>query len=61
MKVIELCGSEHCTVVKIEDDRVEIGEDGNLCVLSKLLLLTKPSNMFYFTGDGRNRRSKDFS
>jgi Xaa-Pro aminopeptidase len=26
-----------------------------------VLLLTKPSNMFYFTGDGRNRRSKDFS
>lgn len=35
MKVVELCGSGHCPVVKIEDDRVEIGEDGNLCVLSK--------------------------
>ncbi len=35
MKVIELCGSGHCPVVKIEDDRVEIGEAGNLCVLAK--------------------------
>ena len=36
MKVMELCGSGHCPVVKIEDDRVEIGEEGNLCILSRL-------------------------
>ena len=36
MKVIELCGSRHCPVIMIEDDRVEIGEEGNLCVLSNL-------------------------
>ena len=35
MKIVELCGSGHCPVVKIADDRVEIGEAGNLCVLSK--------------------------
>lgn len=35
MKIVELCGSGHCPVVKIADDRVEIGEEGNLCVLSK--------------------------
>jgi len=35
MKVMELCGSGHCPAVKIEDDRIEIGEEGNLCVLSK--------------------------
>jgi len=35
MKIVELCGSGHCPVVKIADDRVEIGEKDNLCVLSK--------------------------
>ena len=35
MKIVELCSSGHCPVVKIDDDRVEIGEAGNLCVLSK--------------------------
>ena len=35
MKVVELCGSGHCPVVKIDDERVEIGEKGNLCVLTR--------------------------
>ncbi len=36
MKVINLCGqSSCCPVVKIDDDRVEIGEKDNLCVLTK--------------------------
>ena len=35
MKIVELCGSGHCPVVKIDNDRVEIGEAGNLCVLSR--------------------------
>lgn len=37
MKVVTLCKDcQCCPVVKIADDRVEIGEAGNLCVLSKL-------------------------
>ncbi len=36
MKIVELCKEGSCCpVVKIADDRVEIGEEGNLCVLSK--------------------------
>ncbi len=35
MKIIELCSSGHCPVVKIDEERVEIGEKGNLCVLTK--------------------------
>ncbi len=35
MKIVELCCSGKCPVVKIADDKVEIGEKGNLCVLSK--------------------------
>ena len=36
MKIVTLCGKGSCCpVVKISDDRVEIGEEGNLCVLSK--------------------------
>lgn len=36
MKIINLCSSKSCCpVVKISDDRVEIGEEGNLCVLKK--------------------------
>ena len=34
MKVVELCGKEHCPVVKLDGDRVEIGKTGNLCVLT---------------------------
>lgn len=34
MKIVELCGSGHCPVVKLDSDRVEIGEAGNLCVLT---------------------------
>ena len=34
MKIVNLCGgSSCCPVVKITDDRVEIGEEGNLCTL----------------------------
>ena len=34
MKIVSLCGgSSCCPVVKITDDKVEIGEEGNLCVL----------------------------
>ncbi len=35
MKVVELCGSGHCPVVKIADEHVEIGEKDNVCVLTK--------------------------
>ncbi len=35
MKIVEMCGSGHCPVVKLDDERVEIGEKGNLCVLTK--------------------------
>lgn len=34
VKVISLCGKGCCPVVKIADERVEIGEKGNLCVLT---------------------------
>lgn len=35
MKVISICGSCcQCPVVKIGDDRVEIGEEGNHCTLT---------------------------
>jgi len=34
MKIVNLCREGSCCpVVKIGDDRVEIGEEGNLCVL----------------------------
>jgi uncharacterized cysteine cluster protein YcgN (CxxCxxCC family) len=36
MKVIKLCGGcGQCPVVKIMDERVEIGEKGNTCILTK--------------------------
>ncbi len=35
MKIVNLCGSGHCPVVKIADEHVEIGEKGNVCVLTK--------------------------
>lgn len=34
MKIVELCGSGHCPVVKIADDYVEIGEKDNTCILT---------------------------
>ncbi len=35
VKVVSLCGQDSCCpVVKIDDERVEIGEQGNLCVLT---------------------------
>ena len=35
MKLITLCSSGSCCpVVKVDETRVEIGEDGNLCVLT---------------------------
>jgi hypothetical protein len=35
LKIVDLCGSGGCCpVVKIGDDRVEIGEDENTCVLT---------------------------
>ena len=34
MKIVTFCSAGSCCpVVKIAEDRVEIGEDGNLCVL----------------------------
>lgn len=34
MKIVTLCGDKCCCpVVKISDKKVEIGEEGNLCVL----------------------------
>jgi hypothetical protein len=36
MKIVSLCGGcQQCPVVKIADERVEIGEKGNICVLTK--------------------------
>ncbi|MBU2609096.1 MAG: hypothetical protein KKF26_07250 [Chloroflexi bacterium] len=35
MKIVNLCGSGHCPVVRIDDKRVEIGEKDNICVLTK--------------------------
>jgi hypothetical protein len=36
MKVVSLCGQGSCCpVVKIDDERVEIGEKDNICVLTK--------------------------
>ena len=35
MKIVNLCGSGHCPVVKLDDDHVEIGEKDNICVLTK--------------------------
>ncbi len=35
MKIVNLCGSGHCPVVKIADERIEIGEKDNVCVLTK--------------------------
>lgn len=35
MKIVNLCGSGHCPVVKLDDDHVEIGEKDNTCVLTK--------------------------
>lgn len=35
MKVVNLCScGSCCPVVKVADDRVEIGEEGNLCTLT---------------------------
>ncbi len=35
MKTISLCSScSSCPVVKIGDEHVEIGEEGNLCILT---------------------------
>ena len=35
MKIVNLCESGCCPVVKIDDERVLIGEKDNVCVLSK--------------------------
>ena len=35
MKVVNLCSSGCCPVVKIDEERVEIGEKDNFCVLTK--------------------------
>ena len=35
MKIVSLCGKEHCPVVKIGEEYVEIGEKDNTCVLTK--------------------------
>ena len=35
MKIVSLCkGHDCCPVVKVDDERVEIGEKENLCVLT---------------------------
>ena len=34
-KIVTLCGDKSCCpVVKLTEDKVEIGEEGNLCVLT---------------------------
>lgn len=35
MKIVQFCGSGHCPAVKLDGDRVEIGEKDNLCVLTR--------------------------
>ncbi len=35
MKIVSLCGPGHCPVVKIDDERIEIGEKDNVCVLTR--------------------------
>lgn len=35
VKIVKLCGSGHCPVVKIDDTHVKIGEKDNVCVLTK--------------------------
>jgi hypothetical protein len=35
VKIVNLCGSGHCPVIKIDDEHVEIGEKDNVCVLAK--------------------------
>ena len=36
MKIITLCSAGSCCpVVKLTDDHVEIGEEGNLCILTE--------------------------
>lgn len=35
MKIVNLCGSGHCPVVKIDDEHVKIGEKDNTCVLAR--------------------------
>lgn len=36
MKIVSLCAAGSCCpVVKITDEQVEIGEKGNICVLTK--------------------------
>jgi len=35
VKIVSLCGKEHCPVVKIGEEYVEIGEKDNTCVLTK--------------------------
>ncbi len=35
MKVVSLCDKGCCPEVKIADEHIEIGEKGNVCVLTK--------------------------
>ena len=36
MEIINLCGEKgHCPAVKIEKERVSMGEDSNVCVLKR--------------------------
>ncbi len=36
MKIVSLCSAcESCPVVKIDDERVEIGEKDNICILTR--------------------------
>jgi hypothetical protein len=36
MKIVSLCGGDSCCpVVKLTDEQVEIGEEGNICILKK--------------------------
>jgi len=36
MKIVSLCNAgQCCPVVKVDEDRVEIGEEDNICVLTK--------------------------
>ena len=35
-KIVSLCGScSQCRVVRVKEGEVEIGEEGNLCVLTR--------------------------
>jgi len=35
LKIVKLCVDDSCPVVEVGEDRVKIGEEGNLCILNQ--------------------------